>query len=79
MAEYGFAENLDWKRVSQKCPTLGGEQEMVDYQISVDMAKQICMIQRTEKGKTVPGIFSGSGKSMELSGSNYGESLADGE
>lgn len=51
MAEYGFAENLDWKRVSHKCPTLGGEQEMVDYQISVDMAKQICMIQRTDKGK----------------------------
>lgn len=51
MAEYGFSENADWKRVSQKCPTLGGEQEMVDYQISVDMAKQICMIQRSEKGK----------------------------
>lgn len=51
MAEYGFSENADWKRVSQKCPTLGGEQEMVDYQISVDMAKQICMIQRSEKGR----------------------------
>ena len=51
MAEYGFDENVDWKRVSQKCPTLGGEQNMVDYQISVDMAKQICMIQRSEKGK----------------------------
>lgn len=51
MAEYGFSENADWKRVSQKCPTLGGEQEMVDYQISVDMEKQICMIQRSEKGK----------------------------
>ena len=51
MTEYGFTENLDWERVSQKCPTPGGEQEMVDYQISVDMAKQICMIQRAEKGK----------------------------
>lgn len=51
MTEYGFGENIDWKRVSQKCPTLGGEQEFVDYQISMDMAKQICMIQRTEKGR----------------------------
>lgn len=51
MTEYGFAEN-DY----QKCfPNLesgcNGGQNMVDYQISVDMAKQICMIQRTEKGK----------------------------
>ena len=30
---------------------LGGEQNMVDYQISIDMAKQICMIQRNEKGR----------------------------
>lgn len=51
MTEYGFAENVDWKRVYQKCPTLGGAQNMVDYQISVDMAKQICMIQRSEKGR----------------------------
>lgn len=51
MAEYGFTENVDWKRVYQKCPTLGGNQNMVDYQISVDMAKQICMIQRSEKGR----------------------------
>jgi len=51
MTEYGFSENIDWKRVSQKCPTLGGEQKIVDYQISVDMAKQICMIQRSEKGR----------------------------
>ena len=47
----GFTENVDWKRVYQKCPTLGGAQNMVDYQISVDMAKQICMIQRSEKGR----------------------------
>lgn len=53
MAEYGFSENEDYKRVSQKCPTLGGEQTVVDYNISVDMAKQICMIQRTPEGKQV--------------------------
>lgn len=51
MCEYGFTEN-DY----QKCfPNLesgcNGGQNMVDYQISVDMAKQICMIQRTEKGR----------------------------
>ena len=51
MAEYGFSENEDYERVSQKCPTLGGEQTIVDYNISVDMAKQICMIQRTPEGK----------------------------
>lgn len=51
MTEYGFTENVDWKRVYQKCPTLGGAQNMVDYQISVDMAKQICIIQRSEKGR----------------------------
>ncbi len=51
MCEYGFDESVDYKRVYQKCPTPGGEQEMVDYNISVDMAKQICMIQRTPEGK----------------------------
>lgn len=28
-----------------------GGRPAIDYQISVDMAKQICMIQRSEKGK----------------------------
>ena len=51
MCGYGFTE-LDY----QKCfPNLesgcNGGQNMVDYQISVDMAKQICMIQRTDNGK----------------------------
>ncbi len=53
MCEYGFTDDTDYKRVSQKCPTLGGEQEMVDYEISIDMAKEICMLQRTPQGKKV--------------------------
>ena len=52
MAEYGFSEGVDYKTCY---PNLGSEnhggQNMIDYQISVDMAKQICMIQRTEKGR----------------------------
>lgn len=52
MAEYGFTENVDYKTCY---PNMGSEnhggQNMMDYEISVDMAKQICMIQRSEKGK----------------------------
>lgn len=52
MCEYGFEPKRDF----EKCyPNLGsgsnGGQNATDYQISIDMAKQICMIQRTDKGK----------------------------
>jgi anti-repressor protein len=51
--EYGFEVGKDFKRVYQKCPTLGGKQEMVDYEISIEMAKELCMIQRTPIGKQI--------------------------
>lgn len=57
MCEYGFEEGKDFKRVYQKCPTLGGMQEMVDYDISIEMAKEICMIQRTLVGKQIREYF----------------------
>lgn len=57
MAEYGFAENEDYLRVTQKCPTLGGLQDMTDHIIKLDMAKEIAMIQRTDKGKEVRKYF----------------------
>lgn len=50
MCAYGFREHADYERLYQKCSTTGGMQTMVDYQISIDMAKHICMIQRSEKG-----------------------------
>ena len=52
MIEYGFKENIDYETCYPKMGSENhGGQNMIDYQISVDMAKQICMIQRTEKGK----------------------------
>ncbi len=57
MKEYGFLENVDFTRVTQKCHTPGGEQEMVNHAIKLDMAKEIAMIQRNEKGKEVRKYF----------------------
>lgn len=56
-ASYGFEENTDYIRGCTKKYTpsnqFGGVQEieLQDYQITIEMAKQICMLQRSEKGK----------------------------
>lgn len=55
MAEYGFENGVDFNLLKNEQVRLEGnrevKREILDYQISVDMAKQICMIQRSEKGK----------------------------
>ena len=57
MAEYGFAEGDDFVRVTQKWDTPGGIQNITDHALKLDMAKEIAMIQRTEKGKEVRQYF----------------------
>ena len=51
MTEYGFVEGTDF--YSKMSKTENGGRPSTDYEISVDMAKQICMIQRTPEGKAV--------------------------
>lgn len=51
MKEYGFTDS-DYKKCFPNLESgINGGQNMVDYQITVDMAKQICMIQRSDKGR----------------------------
>lgn len=58
MTDYGFNENDDYVGVSQKRLTAqGNETEFSDHIIKLDMAKEIAMIQRTEKGKEVRQYF----------------------
>lgn len=52
MKEYGFTEQNEFFPKVGETSEIGGR-PAVDYDISVDMAKQICMIQRTPEGKAV--------------------------
>lgn len=54
MSEYGFEENVDFTSV-QNCTVVnnGAMRELQDYQITLDMAKEIAMLQRNEKGKEI--------------------------
>ncbi len=58
MCEYGFAENSDYNVClpNLESETRGGKNKQ-DHILSLDMAKEIAMIQRTDKGKEVRQYF----------------------
>lgn len=48
MCEYGFSENLDYFPILRN---RSDGKPLTDHQLTIPMAKEICMLQRSEKGK----------------------------
>lgn len=58
MLKYGFEENVDYVAIAQKKETAQGNiSTFNEYFISIDMAKEICMIQRSDKGRAFRQYF----------------------
>ena len=55
MCEYGFTEGVDFNPFkNDRVQNEGGRavsRTVDDAQLTIDMAKELCMLQRTEKGK----------------------------
>lgn len=57
MVSYGFTENVDFIGFSQKREKPTDGRPTIDHALTLDMAKEISMIQRTEKGKQARQYF----------------------
>jgi len=52
MCEYGFVENVDYIVTDKNVHNSnGGKQSVIDHQLTIPMAKEICMLQRSDKGR----------------------------
>lgn len=58
MISFGFEDGVDYTGVKTFTPTgNGGRQELQDYALTIDMAKELAMIQRNDKGKQARRYF----------------------
>lgn len=57
MCDYGFTENLDYIGLSQKCEKPLGGRPQQDHNLTIEMAKQLCMLARNEKGREAREYF----------------------
>lgn len=61
MCEYGFVEGKDFNMLKNERVQIEGtrevKREIADYELTIRCAKEICMIQRTEIGRTIRNYF----------------------
>ena len=58
MVDYGFEENKDFGAIAQKRVTAQGNETVYqDHVLTLDMAKELSMIQRTDRGKQARQYF----------------------
>lgn len=58
MCEYGFVESVDYIPITQKRVTAqGNTTKQTDHNLSIEMAKQLCMLARNDKGREAREYF----------------------
>lgn len=57
MKEYGFSECVDYLVLDKNVHNPQGGRPSADHQLTIEMAKEICMLQRNEKGKQARQYF----------------------
>lgn len=58
MCEYGFVENIDYRVTDKKVHNSnGGRQSIAEHELTIEMAKQLCMLARNDKGREAREYF----------------------
>ena len=55
--KYNFVENVDYTLLTQKVAQLSGAKYLKEYHITLDMAKELSMVERNDKGKQARQYF----------------------
>ena len=51
IAKYDFIENQDFKLLHKKMEQVSGAKHMIEYAITIDMAKELSMVENNEQGR----------------------------
>lgn len=55
--QYGFVENQDFVLLHKTVEQVSGAKHLTEYHLTIDMAKELSMVERTEKGKQARQYF----------------------